>query len=208
MPRFLIQVTTETHDLTADTASEPIQTVIARLRDAAKGDTVSARDVFETAGQDSFATALLIVALIMVTPLSGIPTLPTLGAILIATIAVQWLVGRRHLWLPDWILRKSVDAARMRTALDWLDRPAAFVDRHTRSRLRAVAKAPLSGIALITILAIVATWPFLELLPFFTTICAVGVSLIAFGLMTQDGLWVLAGYAFFALLGIGFLTIF
>ena len=193
---------------TTEYDEDPIQTLLDRIRKAADGDRVAVRRVFEKTGEDSFATALVVVSLVMVTPLSGIPTAPTLGAILIFTISLQWMVGRTHLWLPEWIMRREVKSERVHDALEWLEKPARFIDRNTRCRLSALTHRPLGGIALLVILAVVTTWPFLEVLPFFTTVCAVGVSLLAFGLMTKDGLWLVLGYLFIAtLVGIAIFVI-
>ena len=187
---------------TDDERENPLQTVLDRIRAAASGSRVSVREVFASTGENSFGTALLVVSLVMVSPLSGIPTLPTIGALLIALIAVQWMAARDHLWLPDWIMRKSVDAEKVRTALSWLDRPARLIDRIARPRLSALTHRPLGALPLIVILCVVATWPLLELLPFFTTICAVGVALLAFGLTVKDGLFVLAGFLYIAALAL------
>ena len=86
----------------------------------------------------------------------------------------------------------------MRDALRWLDRPAAFVDRHTRPRLRVLTSGPFRIVALMAVLLIAASWPVLELLPFVTSVGAFAVALFAFGLMTRDGVFVAAGHAFVA----------
>ena len=181
---------------------DPLQSLLARLRGAAKGRNVSVQDLVESTGEHSFATLLFVVSLIMVTPLSGIPTAPTIGAVIIALIVGQWALGRDHLWLPGWIARREVSSEKFCKGLEWAGKPAAFIDRHTRARLTPLARRPLKVLPLAAILLIVATWPFLEILPFFTTLCAVAVALFAFGLMVKDGLYVLAGYAYVAVLGL------
>ena len=147
-------------------------------------------------GDRSFATALLVPALILVSPISGIPGTPTIGAVVVILIVAQWIAGRDHLWLPGFVMRRRVKSARMRRALTWFDRPAAFLDRHTVPRLTALTAGPLAVLPLLAVLAIAATWPLLELLPFVTTIGAFAVSLFAFGLMTRDGAYVALGYLF------------
>lgn len=186
-----------------DPTENPIQNLLQRLRAAAKGDRVSVQDLVCETGEKSFATLLFVVALMMVTPLSGIPTAPTIGALIIALIVGQWALGREHLWLPGWVSRRTVECRKFCKGLDWADKPAAFIDRHTRHRLTPLARRPLKILPLIVIVAIVATWPFLEILPFFTTITAVAVAFFAFGLMTRDGLFVIAGYIWTALMGAG-----
>lgn len=176
--------------------------VISAIRKAAAGETISVRDIMHEIGDRSFATALLVPALILVSPISGIPGTPTIGALIVILIVAQWIAGRDHLWLPEFLMGRKVNSARMRRAIAWFDRPAAFIDRHSYSRLTVLTSGPLSVLPLLTILAIAATWPLLELLPFVTTIGAFAVSLFAVGLMIRDGIYVLAGYGFVGALGL------
>lgn len=176
--------------------SEPMADLMRRLREAAdEGERVAVRDVMAHLDTSSFATVILVPALILITPLSGIPTLPTFGAAIIALVTLQWAMGRDHLWLPDVLMRRSIPSSKLRTALGWLDRPAAWIDGMTHARLTFLTVRPLAAVALILILCNVALWPLLELLPMVTTTGAVMVALLAFGLMTGDGLFVVAGYA-------------
>lgn len=188
----------------SELSESPVQTLLTRLRTAAGSDQVSVHELVAASGEDSFATLLFVVSLIMVTPLSGVPTAPTIGAVVIGLIVVQWTFVRQCLWLPEWIAKRSISASRFCEGLTWADPPAKLIDRHTRARLSLLVHRPLP---LIIILAVVITWPFLEVLPFFTTVCAVGVALIAFGMMARDGLFVLAGYAWFAVLALATLWV-
>jgi hypothetical protein len=173
--------------------------VIDAIRRAGDGEEMSVADILGEIGDRSFATALLVPALILVSPVSGIPGVPTIGAIIVILIAGQWILRRRHLWLPDFVLRRAVSAEKMHKALDWFDRPAAFVDRHSHPRLRVLTTGPLRVVTLAAILLIAAAWPALELLPLVTSVGAFAVALLAFGLMTRDGLYVAGGYAFVAI---------
>ena len=83
---------------TAKSLTELLDTVST----AAEGDTVTVGDVVDTMGERSFAAVLLIPALIMVSPLSGIPGSPTVAGSLYALICVQMLLGRNSLWLRDY----------------------------------------------------------------------------------------------------------
>lgn len=170
--------------------------VLAALRRAARGEEISIQDMLNEIGDRSFASALLVPALILVSPISGIPGAPTIGAVIVILIVSQWIVGRDHLWLPGFVTRRSVSSERLCKALDWFDGPAAFLDRHATARLTVLTSGPLTLLPLLTVLAIAATWPLLELLPFVTTIGAFAVSLFAFGLMTRDGAYIVLGYAF------------
>ncbi len=61
---------------------------------------VSVETVLDNLGQRSFAPAILIIALLMVSPLSGIPGAPTVSAGLIVTIGCQSLLGRTTSGFP------------------------------------------------------------------------------------------------------------
>lgn len=156
---------------------------------------VSVADVLQEIGERSFAALVLVVSVLLVSPISGIPGTPTIGAILIVLIAVQWLFGRRHLWLPGVILTRAVSARKMARAIDWLKPGAAWLDRNSHGRIKVLTAPPLTLIAKLLIVLVPLTWPLLELLPMVTSVGALAVSLLAFGLMVRDGVWLVAGYA-------------
>ncbi|ETX27990.1 exopolysaccharide biosynthesis protein [Roseivivax isoporae] len=168
--------------------------LLDRIRPEDGQDSVSVHEILERIGNRSFDAALLVPALILVSPISGIPGAPTIGGLVILLIAAQNLVGRRHLWLPGFLMRRRIGAERLENALGFLRKPAAWVDRHSRNRWRVLTRRPVSSLALLTIIATTITWPLLELVPFFTSAGAVAVSLFAIGLMIRDGLYMIAGY--------------
>jgi len=167
--------------------------VIGRLRAAIVDERTEVRALIEALEQASFTPVLLLPALIIVSPLSGIPILPSICGISIALIVAQMLAGRRHLWLPDWILARSLDSGRLRKALDWLDKPAGWVDGATRHRLGALAEPPFRPLFLLACAACGLAMPALEILPFTSSILAGAVVLIALGLLVHDGLVALLG---------------
>lgn len=156
---------------------------------------VSVADILGEVGMRSFAPVILVPALLLVSPLSAIPGTPTLGAIIITLVALQWVVSRDHLWLPGFVLRRKIAAKKVAVAVTWLRGPAAWIDRHSHRRLRLLTVPPMSMVAKIAIVLIAASWPVLELFPMVTSIGAFAVSLLAFGMMTRDGMYLAIGYA-------------
>lgn len=114
-------------------------------------------------------------------------------------LAVQALWGRRHLWLPDFLLRRKISGQRLAGVVAWLRAPCQFVDRHTHPRLTLLTRGALRTLSLAACVVIPLGWPLLEVLPFVTSLGALTVALLAFGLFTHDGLYVLAGYGVIAL---------
>ena len=165
-------------------------------------DQVSVHDIRQALGERSFGPFLAIPALIEITPIGGIPGLPTLIALGIALVAAQILFGRDHLWLPDVLERRTLDGDRVRKGMEWLKRPAGWIDRVLRPRLDwLTGKAGLRLVALLCIL-LCATVPPLELLPFASSIPMGAIASMGLGLMVRDGLVILVA-ALGALLGLG-----
>ncbi|MBY5933481.1 exopolysaccharide biosynthesis protein [Tateyamaria omphalii] len=165
------------------------------LNEAGDGHDVSVQDILDEIGERSIMPVVLAVSILLVSPLSGIPGMPTLSAIVLILLIGQALAGRKHLWLPGFLSRRRLARARLQVATSWLRRPATWFDTHSHPRLRPLARNPLRKVALLLCMAIPLTWPFLELLPFMTSFGAGAVALLAFGLVTRDGYFLLAGYA-------------
>ncbi len=178
----------------AQSGPETLQGLLEAMRPE-DGDTrVSVSDVLARIGGRSFPAVILVPAIVLVSPVSGIPGSPTLGAMIVLLIVAQVLIGRKHLWLPKILRNRSVEAGKMVRAITWLTRPAAWMDRHSHGRLRILTTGPTRLIAYLATAVMAASWPLLELLPFVTSFSAGAVSMIMFGLMTRDGAYTLAGY--------------
>ena len=156
---------------------------------------VSVQDMLAEVGDRSYAPLVLLITVLLITPVSGIPGVPTIGACLIVLITAQWLVGRKHLWLPEFLLRRSISAERLTKGIDWFKPAADWVDGHARKRFRVLTIPPMVLVTKLVIIGVAVTWPVLEILPMVTSIGALALSLLAFGLMVRDGLWLAAGYA-------------
>jgi hypothetical protein len=146
---------------------------------------------------------MMIVAMVIVSPLSGIPLLSSLGGLTIAAIALQLAAGRERLWLPAWLGRRAIPRDRLTAALDRLRPTAGFLDRHSRPRLRIVTVPPFSQAVLLLCALAGLSMPLLEILPFTSSLLASTVTLLGFSLLTRDGLW--AALAVMPLCGAGWL---
>jgi hypothetical protein len=132
---------------------------------------------------------MMVVALIVVSPLSGIPLLSSLAGLTIAGIALQLAAGRRSLWLPTWLRDRSIRRDRLASAIDRLRPTAGFLDRHSRPRLQFVTVPPASRAVLLLCGVAGLSMPVLELLPFTSSLLALAVTCLGFSLLTRDGLW-------------------
>lgn len=140
---------------------------------------------------------LLLAGLVILMPLVGdIPGVPTVMAIFVALTAGQLLIRRNHLWLPGWMLRRSVSAQKLRSALDWMQRPAELIDRVLKPRLEVLVGNGASFLIAGTCILIAALVPIMEFIPFSANLA--GAALTAFGLslVAKDGLIALIAFVF------------
>lgn len=177
----------------------PIHDILQRMRGALTSDTVTVGALLHAMDSSAQPVILLLPALILVSPLSGIPGLSTLGGLTIALIAAQILIGRQMIWLPGVVLRRSFSAKRLASAIDRLERPARLIDRNTAPRMAWFFDFPGQQLAQATCVLCGLAMPFLELVPFSATTLATAVVILAVGLLVRDGLFAAIGLASFGL---------
>ena len=168
--------------------------ILDAIEDADRGGQITVGDILNEIGTRSFAPIILVPALILVSPLSGIFGLPTIGAIFIFLITVQKLAGRPHVWMPDILKRRGVKSARLTKAVDWLRSPVEWIDARTHRRLTMLVTRATNILTLTIIAAICVIIPFLEVLPMVTSVFAAAICFFAIGLLARDGLFTLLGY--------------
>ena len=148
----------------------------------------------------SFGPLLVVAGLLTLAPIIGdIPGVPTTVGVLVFLIAVQLLFHREHVWLPRFLLNRSIERGKLHKAIGWLYRPARFIDRFLRQRLTTFADGAIIYVIIIVCLGIAATMPVMEVVPFSAT--AAGAALAAYGLalIARDGLLALMAFAFTAI---------
>ncbi|WP_245989967.1 exopolysaccharide biosynthesis protein [Litoreibacter meonggei] len=161
--------------------------------EAAEDKQIGIRDLVQSVGQASFSPVLLVPAIAVATPLSGIPMFSSLMGLLIFFVALQMLLRRDHLWLPEWLLSRKADGMRVRSAFERLRPILSWLDDHTQARLEAFAHRPLIFVPQILCVLSGLIMPFLEFVPFSSSLIGIAVSLLAFGMLARDGLFVMLG---------------
>lgn len=172
-----------------DEGPEGLSDVLDTIGDLADGrDKVSVHEIREQIGERSFGPFLLVPAIIEISPIGGIPGLPTVLAIIISLFCVQILFGRKHLWLPHFIEKRHIDGTKLASGMDKLRPVARWTDKLLQPRLKWLTKPPwVQGIAGLCIL-LCCTVPPLELLPFASTAPMGAIALFGLALLSRDGL--------------------
>jgi hypothetical protein len=167
--------------------------ILDRLRGCADTqDRVSIGDVVESFGGRSYGPFLLVPALIEVSPIGGIPGLPTFLAALIALFALQMAFAREHIWLPGFVEQRSVNAAKLKKASNKLRPVAERIDRWFHGRLATLTSGPFVRIAAILCVLLAMTVPPLELLPFASTAPMAAIAAFGLAIMVKDGALMIA----------------
>lgn len=171
----------------AEDRSHKLSDVLDRLEDAADGDSIPVGKVVEKLGQKSFASLMLIFALIAVSPASAIPGLTTTVAVIVFILMGQMILGRDSVWLPDVILRRELSTQKLCKGIGWLRRPVRFVERFLKERLTWLLHRPWLYLPQLLILALTLFMPFMEIIPTSGSIASAVIALFAAGLLTRDG---------------------
>lgn len=148
---------------------------------------VSVGDMADAFGSRSYGPFLILPALIEISPIGGIPGLPTVLAAIVALFAVQIMLGKRHLWLPGFVMRRSVSSERMEKAVAKLRPLGERLDRWFHGRWRKLVSAPFVRVAGGICVLLACTVPPLELVPFASTLPMAAVIAFGMALLVRDG---------------------
>lgn len=159
------------------------------------GTRVSVGDIVRPLGRRSFAPLILAVGLIAVTPIDSIPTLPTTFGVIVFLTVGQMLIGRQSLWLPRFISDRAVDADRLNRALAWLEPRAIWTDRRLGARLTFFTEGGFLLLMAVCCAALAALMPFLEFVPFVSTLPALAFTAFGIAILLHDGFAALVGFA-------------
>lgn len=167
-------------------------------RRAENADEVSLGDLSGALGSRGHGPLFAVPALIQLSPLGGIPGVPTLLALFIAVFAVQLLSGREGISFPRFLKRRAVDADRAESALDRIAPWAEKIDAWFGGRLERLTDDPAPRAAAAAVLALCLIVPPLELAPFAAAAPMAAIALFGLALTLRDGALMLLGWAFAA----------
>ena len=175
----------------ADSLAEVVEQV---THSGEPGEPISVDEIIEAIGQRSFGPLIVVPGLIVLSPLSGMPGVPTLGGIAVLMIAGQMLLGRESPWLPELLRRRTISNDRMAKAGSFLMPVARFVDRFTGRRMAWLTRKPYSYLIAAACVLIALVMPPLEVIIFANVVTAAAISAFGLALVADDGL--LAAIAF------------
>jgi len=181
--------------------------LLTSLIDDIDGDTVTLRTLLERSGREGMLLVCALATLPFLIPVS-IPGVSTVFGAAIVLLAGALFLDRLP-WLPRRILDRSMDAGKLVPVLRKGVGIVGRIDRWVKARWPGLTAGALLRVncAAMVFGGLLLMAP-LGPIPFSNTAPAVGILLLAVGLLQRDGLFVLLGYlglvvsvAYFSVLG-------
>lgn len=181
----------EEKSLAAESLGEKIELIIEKL----PPDEVTLHEIIEIVGVDSLLLLTIFLSLIFLAPVSipGVSTVFGLGIILIGVTRLLALQP----WLPAQVAHRKLSAPRLREgfirSLPWFHWLERIGQPHRLPGLTSSSGAMFLNNLAFIFAALLLMAPF-GFVPLSNTLPALGVILLAIGMMQRDGVLVLLGY--------------
>ena len=174
----------------------PLSDIVDDMVSDAKDGELTLGDVLDDLGDRSYGPLFFVIGLIIILPIGAIPGVPiVLGAVLII-LAVQFVIGMHHPWMPSRFRRLSISEEKAQDARKRARPILRFIDRFVDARMAWVVSRPMRVFAAAAIVFLSVTMIPLELIPF--GVAVPGAAIAAFGLaiVARDGAVMLIALGF------------
>lgn len=194
-----------TGDDPADSNEHAVCGILDELADVAGAqERVRVGTLVEAFGHRGYGALLLVPALLEISPIGGIPGVPTALAAVVIVFAVQIVLGRDHMWLPGFLERRCVDADGLGKAVRKMRPVAGRLDRWFHGRLEWLVRRPFTQLAAGACAALALTVPPLEIVPFASTAPMAAIAAFGLALLVRDGALMIGAIALSAVaVGVG-----
>jgi len=164
------------------------------------GERLTVGEIVASLNDRGFGALCAVIGALAAMPVIGaLPGVSVGAAVLVLLIAGQYVVGRRSLWIPTFLAKRSFERATFEKGLKSVRPYARWIDRAIRPRLlwfvgghseRRLIAAAISVLALVMLPLALIPW---GVFPPALAITAFGIAITG-----RDGLFALIGYAFVA----------
>lgn len=178
--------------MTRDRQDDPhsVGDVLDRLKalgEKAGDDPAPIGDVVDAMGHRAYGPFFILLPVVEMSPVGGIPGLPTAMAAMMVLLAAQLLFGREKMWLPGFVRRRGLKGSHLVTAADKTRPIANRMDKWFHGRLPSMARGPMIKVAAVAVILLCLTVPPLELLPFASTAPMLAIMAFGVALLVRDG---------------------
>lgn len=172
--------------------------ILDRLVANETAETMSLAEIVGRLRARSFGVLLILFAAPNMIPTP--PGFSTIGGVLVMLVAIQLVSLRRAMWMPETIAKRRVQTSTLVRIIGFIVPKLRRIERFAKPRAigmtRLRARQPLGLLVLLLGLIMALPLPVVGNIP-----PAIAITLIGFGLIERDGVWVGAG------IGVGILDI-
>lgn len=193
--RDWVRQTSEQPDVTQHRS---VSTVLRAVIDGADGENITIREIIEAFGERAFGFVLILFSL----P-NCVPTPPGVAGIVgtpVLIFGIQMMLGHRHPWLPDVLLRRSVSVAKFRKLIDVAEPRLRWLESFCKPRhtwlFNATGDRVVGLFAFLAALSVLIPFPGTNFPP------SIALVIVSIAVMEEDGLLLSLGY----LIGLAGLT--
>lgn len=165
--------------------------VLDQFESSLHGDSITIQQVTETLGNKSFASLMLVFSLISTSPASAIPGVTATVAAIVFILVIQMIIGRKSVWLPDFITARRLSTAKLCKGVNWVRKPVRYVEGFLKPRFTFLFHRRWLWLPLTLILGLTLFMPFMEVIPMSGSIASAVIAIFAAGLLMHDGRLVL-----------------
>lgn len=170
-------------------------TLIGQLKLETQSGEVSVERLLNAVGRRAYGPILLLLGALAISPLTVVPGVNWLLAVVTLVIGVQIVAGRAYPYVPRRFLDVSFSAGAMNKGLDVMLPFAERVDRFLKPRLMVLTRPPFINLAaLICVCAALVTFP-LGLVPFGPVVPSLVILLFGLAITARDGFVLLVSAA-------------
>ncbi len=170
---------------------DSISDIFRKIDASVTSEIISISDLLEAVHERGFGLIILILAVPMALPLPVPPGINIMLASPLILLTAQQAMGRHTIWLPKWMLNKTIKRSKMsaiiKALLPWTGR----IERFVKPRLEFITLGIFSH--LIGICGLIMALSICVPLPLTNTVPSLGIALMAIGVIMRDGFAVIAG---------------
>ncbi len=186
----------------SNTHHKPLGEILDKVDEAIDGDQAPLGEVLSSFGDRAFGPVLTMSGLFLITPLGAIPGAPVAFFIIIASFAIQLILGRSRPWLPKTLNELAVTQDDIDKTRKYIEPALEKIDLLAKPRLAwAATKTARYSTALLSLILAFFLLP-LSAIPFGAMIPAILIALLGMGMMARDGLLLLTGFSLSGLIAI------
>ena len=149
---------------------------------------VTIHDVAQQIGHRGYGPFLVIPAVIEFSPIGGVPGVPSVLASIIILFSLQMALGKKQVWIPQWLGQRSISSAKLKAATQSLTKLSHRIGWLFRERLVVLTRKSFTQVAGLLCICLALTVPALEIIPFASSAPMAVIAIFGLSLLFSDGL--------------------